>query len=97
MRRTLKITGLAGSGRTNEIPLVLDLVKTRVLRLPDPNEESACVRRYNISTGSDQIERLIVETIVEASWIILGESGESVAQEAYRGDWDELVTLASSS
>ena len=88
------VSGLVNAGQEADIPLVLDLVGRRALTLPEPDEEGAGIRRYNISAGSDQVERLIAVTIVDASGKVLGEGGGSVAREGYRGDWDELVALA---
>jgi signal transduction histidine kinase len=85
---------LMDENQSEEIPLILGLVKERALALPAVDEADSGVPHYYINTSQDVIDRLTGVSVLDTAGNILGEDGNQIAREQFKPVWNELVQLA---
>jgi signal transduction histidine kinase len=81
------------SGEPDEVSRLLDMVAQGTVALPEPDEEPG-VARFNISTDTEPLERLIAVTALDQRGAVIAVNGGPRAQREHTVAWDELVGLA---
>lgn len=84
---------LLESGEQDEVTRLLDMVAQGALTLPEPDEEAG-VARFNISTDSEPLERLVAVTALDQTGAVIAVTGEPRAHRDHGAAWDDLVGLA---
>lgn len=84
---------LLESGEQGDVARLLDMVAQGAVALPEPDEEAG-VARFNISTGTEPLERLVAVTALDQRGAVIAVTGGPRAQREHGAAWDELVGLA---